>query len=42
MNCILFGYPRKGRGAAIMTNGAQGEILAIEIMSAVNREYSPR
>jgi CubicO group peptidase (beta-lactamase class C family) len=40
MNCWLFGYPETGRGAVIMTNGAQGEILAMEIISAFNREYS--
>lgn len=40
MNCWLFGYPKKGRGAVIMTNGASGEILAMEIISAVNREYA--
>jgi len=40
MNCWLLGYPEAGRGAVIMTNGAQGEILAMEIISAINREYS--
>lgn len=40
MNCWLFGYPKTGRGAAIMTNGASGEILAMEIISAVVREFS--
>jgi CubicO group peptidase (beta-lactamase class C family) len=40
MNCWLFGYPKTGRGLVVMTNGAQGEILALEIISAVNREYS--
>jgi len=39
MNCWLFGYPRTGRGAVIMTNGAGGELLALEIISAVSREY---
>ena len=42
MNCWLFGYPKTGRGLVVMTNGAQGEILAMEIISAVNREYSHR
>jgi CubicO group peptidase (beta-lactamase class C family) len=40
MNCWLFGHPKTGRGAAIMTNGAGGEILAMEIISSVNREYA--
>lgn len=40
MNCWLFGYPKKGRGGSIMTNGADGELLALEIISALNREYS--
>ncbi len=39
MNCWLFGYPKTGRGAVIMTNGASGEILAMEIVSAVVREF---
>jgi CubicO group peptidase (beta-lactamase class C family) len=40
MNCWLFGYPKKGRGGSIMTNGADGELLALEIISALNGEYS--
>jgi CubicO group peptidase (beta-lactamase class C family) len=39
MNCWLLGYPKTGNGAAIMTNGADGEILALEIISALNREW---
>jgi len=39
MNCMLFGHPKTGRGAVIMTNGDQGEILFMEIVSAINREY---
>jgi CubicO group peptidase (beta-lactamase class C family) len=41
MVCWLFGYPKTGRGAAVMMNGANGEILALEIISALNREYGP-
>jgi len=37
MNCWLLGCPRTGDGAAIMTNGADGEVLALEIISALNR-----
>ncbi len=40
MNCWLLGYPKTGRGIVIMTNGANGEILAMEIISAFNREYN--
>ncbi len=39
MNCWLLGYPETGRGAVIMTNGAMGEVLAMEIIAAINREY---
>jgi CubicO group peptidase (beta-lactamase class C family) len=39
MNCWLLGYPETGRGIVIMTNGVKGEILALEIISAFNREY---
>jgi len=39
MICWLFGYPNTGRGGAVMLNGAGGEILALEIISALNREY---
>jgi CubicO group peptidase (beta-lactamase class C family) len=38
-NCWLLGYPETGKGIVVMTNGAQGEILAMEIIAAVNREY---
>jgi CubicO group peptidase (beta-lactamase class C family) len=41
MVCWLFGYPKTGRGAAVMLNGANGEILALEIIAALNREYGP-
>jgi len=40
MNCWLLGYPETGRGTVIMTNGEKGEILAMEIISAINREYN--
>ena len=39
MNCMLIGYPKTGRGAVVMTNGERGEILFMEIISAINREY---
>ena len=38
-NCWLIGWPEKGLGAVIMTNGASGEVLALEIISAVAGEY---
>jgi len=40
MNCWLLGYPETGRGAVIMTNGVMGEVLAMEIIAAINREYN--
>jgi len=38
-NCWIVGVPDKGRGAVIMTNAAQGELLAIEILAAVSSAY---
>ena len=40
LNCWLIGWPNRGTGAVIMTNSAKGEILAIEVISSINREYS--
>lgn len=34
LNCWLIGWPEKNRGIVVMTNGAQGELLAMEIISA--------
>jgi CubicO group peptidase (beta-lactamase class C family) len=42
MNCWLLGYPNRGTGLVVMTNGARGEILAMEIIVAFNRVYGPR
>jgi CubicO group peptidase (beta-lactamase class C family) len=39
MNCWLLGNPSVGKGAVVMTNGAMGEVLAMEIISAIIREY---
>lgn len=39
MNCWLLGQPKTGKGAVVMTNGALGEVLAMEIISAIIREY---
>ncbi|HMA53149.1 MAG TPA: hypothetical protein VKT17_01725, partial [Acidobacteriota bacterium] len=41
-NCWLFGNPKTGRGAAIMTNGADGEVLALEIIAALQRGWLER
>jgi CubicO group peptidase (beta-lactamase class C family) len=38
-NCWLEGCPGSGQGAVIMTNGAGGELLAIEIRAAIAHEY---
>jgi CubicO group peptidase (beta-lactamase class C family) len=35
----LIGYPEKGQGVIIMTNGVQGELLALELMKALARLY---
>ncbi len=39
-NCWLIGWPEKGLGAVIMTNGASGEVLALEIISSIGMEYN--
>jgi CubicO group peptidase (beta-lactamase class C family) len=39
MNCWLIGNPNVGKGTVVMTNGAMGEVLAMEILSAIIREY---
>jgi CubicO group peptidase (beta-lactamase class C family) len=39
MNCWLVGHPQTGKGAVIMTNGAMGEVLAMELISSIVREY---
>ncbi len=39
LNCWLIGWPEQGTAAVVMTNGAQGEILAMEIISAIISEY---
>jgi CubicO group peptidase (beta-lactamase class C family) len=38
-NCWLIGNPNVGTGAIVMTNGSMGEVLAMEILSAIIREY---
>jgi CubicO group peptidase (beta-lactamase class C family) len=35
----LMGYPALGHGVIIMTNGAKGNLLALEIISALEKEY---
>ncbi len=35
----LIGYPEKGQGVVIMTNGVKGELLALELMTALTRVY---
>jgi CubicO group peptidase (beta-lactamase class C family) len=37
--CWVTAIPRAGRGLVVMTNGAQGTRLAMEILAAVTREY---
>lgn len=38
-NCWLFGFPRKGFGAVIMTNGQMGDYFAMEIIKALSIVY---
>ena len=38
-NCWLFGFPRKGIGAVIMTNGQMGDYFAMEIIKALSIVY---
>ena len=38
-SCWLVGFPNLGKGAVIMTNGAKGNLLAMEIVSAIGDEY---
>ena len=40
LNCWLIGWPEKETAAVVMTNGANGEILAMEIISAINLVYN--
>jgi hypothetical protein len=36
----LIGWPERGTGVVIMTNGIQGHSLSMEIISAIHREYN--
>jgi len=38
-SCWLVGYPETGQGAVIMANGAKGNMLAMEILPAIAKEY---
>jgi len=40
LNCRLMGWPNRGTAVIIMTNGERGELLAKEIVTAINREYN--
>jgi len=37
--CWMIGFPEQGRGAIVMLNGANGEGLALEILTALGRVY---
>jgi CubicO group peptidase (beta-lactamase class C family) len=37
--CWLVGYPESGQGAVVMTNGANGNQLAMEVVRAIAQEY---
>jgi CubicO group peptidase (beta-lactamase class C family) len=36
----LIGWPERGTGVVIMTNGIQGHSLAVEVINAIHREYN--
>ena len=36
----LIGWPERGTGVVIMTNGIQGHSLSMEIVNAIHREYN--
>jgi CubicO group peptidase (beta-lactamase class C family) len=38
-SCWLVGVPETGQGVVVMTNGAAGNLLAMEIMTALAKEY---
>jgi len=40
LNCWLIGWPERGTAAVVMTNGAKGEVLAMEIIAAINLEHN--
>lgn len=40
LNCWLIAWPERGTGAIVMTNGAEGEVLAMEIIAAIIMEYN--
>jgi CubicO group peptidase (beta-lactamase class C family) len=38
-SCWLVGFPAQGRGAVIMTNGAKGNLVAMELLASIAKEY---
>ena len=38
-SCWLVGFPARGQGAVIMTNGAKGNLLAMELLASIGKEY---
>jgi CubicO group peptidase (beta-lactamase class C family) len=38
-SCWLVGYPASGKGAVVMTNGAKGNLLAMELLAAIAQQY---
>jgi len=40
LNCWLIGWLERGTAVVLMTNGAKGEVLAMEIIAAINNEYN--
>ncbi len=40
LNCWLIGWLEKGNAIIVMTNGAMGEVLAMEIIAVFNQKYN--
>jgi hypothetical protein len=40
VNCWLISWPIRSTATVIMTNGAKGDVLAMELVSAINNEYN--
>jgi len=40
LNCWLIGWPERGTGAVVMSNGGASEFLGVEIVEAIDNEYN--
>ena len=37
---LIMGFPNHGKGAAIMTNGMNGELIQLELIGAIGNVYN--